>query len=234
MSKLQTHLLFAAALGLALLPGCAKYPDVATPSTGARIQFRMRTDGPLRGAESGLPYVYIVAINLSTDVAPTGEGPIPVVAPGGNGFVAGEATHYVIWNPLTSPQFQIFRFRDQTLNEWTLIGTPVNFVNPDPGANILAFELDMSQLVPASDVSLYKSAQINFLTMNNTNTSGGGRLWDALGDGRVITQVNSPVTVRLDVDRIYNNSTEPNTEPTGDVSDPALDIADWTVEVQAP
>ncbi|MBX3097433.1 MAG: hypothetical protein KF812_11270 [Fimbriimonadaceae bacterium] len=197
----------------------------------------MRTDGPLRGNDPGnpgLPYVYMVAINLSEDVAPITDGPIPVVSPGGNGFVAGQATHYILWNPLSSPQFQIYQFRDQTLNEWTLIGTPVNFVNPDSGGNILAFELDISQLVPPADLTRYRSAQVNFLTMNNTNTSGGGRLWDALGDSRILTEINSPVTVRLDVDRVYNNATEPNPEPTGDTSDPALDIADWSVEVQAP
>ena len=223
----------AVSLGLS---GCAKYPDSAGPSTGTRITVRFRTDGPIRtGLEPGspgLPYVYIVALRLSEDVSPTTDGPLPVVTPGGNGFVAGNATHYILWNPLGSPQYQIYQFRDATLNEWTLTGTPVDTIPVEVGNQEIGFSVDMSQLVPLADLNRYRSVQINLLTMNNTNPSGTGRLWDALGDGRIPSQTNRFLTLRLDADRVYSNISEGNLEPVGDQADPSLDIADVTVAIR--
>ncbi|MFY7809127.1 MAG: hypothetical protein ACOVSV_09145, partial [Fimbriimonadaceae bacterium] len=67
---------------------------------------------------------------------------------------------------------------------------------------------------------------------NNTNPSGTGRLWDALGDGRIPSQTNRFLTLRLDVDRVYSNISEGNLEPVGDQADPSLDIADFTVAIR--
>lgn len=198
-----------------------------------RLVFEARVDGAIRtGATGGLPYVYVVALNLSTDDVPTTTGPVPIVVPSGNGIVAGEATHYVLWNPLGSPQYQIYQFRDSTLQQSFVTGTPVVSRPVLEGDDVVRFEIDLTQLVLPTQVSSIRSVQVNFLTMNNTNTAGGGRVWDALGDGRNPTQVNSPFTFRLNTSQIYRNATSLVEEPAGDAVDPDLDLVDWLVEVR--
>ncbi|MBX3113524.1 MAG: hypothetical protein KF836_03070 [Fimbriimonadaceae bacterium] len=216
--------------------GCAKFPSGGVIGDTKRLVFRMRVDGQLRtgqgAGQSGLPYVYIIALNVSTEDTPTTTGPIPIVVPGGNGMVDGTVTHFILWNPLASPQFQIYKFRDATLNEWFQTGIPVNYTPTNEGDREFTFEIDLSQLVAAVDVPNQQSVQVNFLTMNNTNTSGGGRIWDALGNANIPSQVNSPLTVRLNSSQIYNNQNQIITEPQGDTVDPDLDIVDWSVEVR--
>ncbi|ARU42340.1 hypothetical protein CCB80_14760 [Armatimonadetes bacterium Uphvl-Ar1] len=223
-------------LTLFVLVGCAKFP--ANPNIGntKRLSFKLRVDGQLRTGQgvgqSGLPYVYVIALNLSKDAVPTTTGPIPIVVPGGNGIVDGNATHFILWNPLAQPQFQIFQFRNPTLNEYFQTGIPVTFIPTNEGDREIQFEIDLSQLVPVVEVPDFESVQINFLTMNNINTSGGGRFWDALGDGLQPTQINSPLTVRLNSSQIYNNQNQVFQEPQGDTPDPDLDIVDWSVELR--
>lgn len=223
---------------LALSLGCAKFPSSASSNFTKRLVFTMKVDGALRtGLEeggNGLPYVYIIAIRLSTDPNPPDQGPIPVVVPSGNGMVAGNCTHFVLWNPLASPAFQIYRFEDATLNEWFQTGVPVNYTQVEVGDDTLSFEIDLSQLIPAIDVPTIKSVQINFLTMNNTNTSGGGRLWDALGNGGAPGEINSYFTFQPNSAITYTNASTGNNEPQGDVVDPDLDIIDWSIEVRLP
>jgi hypothetical protein len=219
-----------------LLVGCAKFPENGQVGSTKRLIFKMRVDGQLHSGQgigqSGLPYIYVVALNLSTEDTPTTTGPIPIVIPGGNGIVDGQATHFIVWTPLTQPQFQIQKFQDATLNDYFQTGIPVNFTPTNEGDREIQFEVDLSQLVPAVNVPDYKSIQINFLTMNNINTSGGGRFWDALGDSNQITQINSPITIRLNTSQIYNNQNQILSEPQGDTPDPDLDIVDWSVEVR--
>ena len=225
-------------LFVAVLVGCAKFPTTGSSNFTKRLVFTMQVESQLRtGLEqggNGLPYVYIIAIRLSTDPSPQDQGPIPVVVPSGNGMVAGNCTHFVLWNPLASPQFQIYRFTDSTLNDWTQIGIPINYMNVTPGDDTLTFEIDLSQLIPAVDVPTIQSIQVNFLSMNNTNTSGGGRLWDALGDGNVPSEVNSYFTLQPNFAFTYTNANTGNVEPQGDVADPDLDIIDWSIEVRLP
>jgi hypothetical protein len=227
------------ALVLALvLCGCARFPSSGTSNFTKRLVFTLTVDGKLRtGLEqggNGLPYVYIIAIRLSTDPNPPDQGPIPVVVPGGNGFVAGHCTHFILWNPLASPAYQIFEFTDETLDDWFLKGTPINSLPIQEGDKTLSFEIDLSQLVPAADVPTIQSVQVNFLTMNNTNTSGGGRLWDALGDSTNPSEINSYFTFQPLSAITYSNSSTGNVEPQGDVADPDLDIVDWSIEVRLP
>jgi len=224
-------------LALALIPaGCAKFPTGGVIPDNKRIVFNLTVDGQLRTGtgpgQSGLPYVYLIALNLSTEDNPTTTGPIPVVVPGGNGFVAGQATHFILWDPLASPQYQIFKFRDGTLNEWFQTGVPVVSTPTVEGDDQLNFQIDLSQLVSAADVPTIRSIQANFLTMNNRNVSGGGRNWDALGDSNLTTQINSPFTFRLNTSQTYNNSNQILREPVGDTLDPNLDISDWSIEVR--
>ncbi|MFM9871878.1 MAG: hypothetical protein ACKVQS_00270, partial [Fimbriimonadaceae bacterium] len=78
------------------LVGCAKFPDSGTIGLTKRLIFKMRVNGQLHSGQgigqSGLPYIYVIALNLSTDDTPTTTGPIPIVIPGGNGIVDGQAT----------------------------------------------------------------------------------------------------------------------------------------------
>lgn len=219
---------------LLLIGGCAKLPGGGGGGSVVRIAFTMDVSGQLHTGLSGggLPYVYIIALNLSTDEVPTTQGPIPVTVPAGNGRVAGEATHFVLWNPLASPQYQIYKFQDATMNQWVLTGTPVAYTPTAEGDRRLSFEIDLSQLVAAIDVPTIKSIQVNFLSMNHTNVSGGGRIWDALGDGSIPSQVNSPFTFRTNQAQLFNNLNQGSLEPTGDAIDPDLDISDWSVEVR--
>lgn len=222
----------AAGLACLALVGCARFPSTVPGTTSKRVSFVVRTDGALRdGSGGGLPYVYVIALNLSTEDSPTAQGPIPIVTPGGNGIVAGQATHFILWNPLANPPYQIFQFRNATLNEFFQTGVPVLFTPPTAGSNELRFEIDINQLVSAGDVVNQRSMQVNVLTMNNTNTGGGGRVWDALGDGRISTQINSPILIRLTSSQVYTNVLAGQLEPTGDTPDPQLDIADWRIEV---
>lgn len=217
-----------------LIAGCAKFPNTGTIGATKRLLVRMTVNGQLRTGVggSGLPYVYVVAINPSTEATPTTAGPIPIVIPAGNGIVDGTVTHFILWNPLSSPQYQIYKFRDATLNEYFPTGIPVNFTPTNQGDREIAFEIDLSQIVPAADVPNLQSVQLNFLSMNNINTSGGGRQWDAHGDANQITQINSPVTIRLNSSQTYTNQTQIIREPQGDTADPDLDIIDWSVEVR--
>jgi hypothetical protein len=217
-----------------LAAGCAKFPDAGAIGATTRLVFTMDVERRIRSGqnagENGLPYVYVVAIFLSKEDNPSEDGPLPVVVPSGNGIVAGQCTHFVLWYPPQGPEYQIWQFRDAQLNERFPIGVPIRSLEVRPGGKRIQFEIDLSQLVPAAEVPLYRSAKVNFLTMNQTNTSGGGRIWDARGE--FPAQVNRPFRVPLRASRIFRNAQTDAVEPAGDCPDPDLDIVDWTVEVR--
>ena len=62
--------------------------------------------------------------------------------------------------------------------------------------------------------------------------SAGSKKWDALGDGRLPSEINTPITISVRTGGTYNNTTFSNLEPRGDVIDPDLDIVDWQIEVR--
>jgi hypothetical protein len=230
-----------AALGI-LTAGCARFPDNPGGTGSHRLLVEIQLAENARtgseGGGSGLPYVYVFAFRLSQDASPTTGGPIPVVTPGGNGFVAGNATHYVLWNPLAATEYQIFRFLDPDLNTWVQTGVPLASNSALAGSRRLGFEVDLSQL-PLFDGAGAQinpdsvlSVQMNLLTMNNTNISGGGRIWDALGNGAIPSEINRWFTFNPQVSRIYTNATEGSLEVSGDAADPSLDITDWRLEVR--
>jgi len=67
--------------------------------------------------------------------------------------------------------------------------------------------------------------------------------YDALGDARIPSQVNDPITIPVQQAGTYTNASSLNPEPSGDVqqcasdgvcqtiSNPNLDIANWSVQV---
>lgn len=216
--------------------GCARFPSGGSAASTTRLIFTYTVQGQIRTGQeqggAGLPYVYIVALRLSTEANPTTEGPLPIVTPSGNGFVAGNATHYILWNPLANPPYQIFEFDDPNLNNSTQIGVPITFRDVQVGDREIAFEIDLSQLIPEADVPTIQAIQVNFLTMNNTNTSGGGRIWDALGNSQIPSEVNRFFTFDPTFSTTYTDANQGGIEPTGDTADPDLDLDDWSIEVR--
>jgi hypothetical protein len=226
-------------VGLVLtLNSCARYPSTGGGTSQARLLFSMTLDGDIRtGFEpgaGGTPFVYMVALRLSTSDNPTDQGPIPIIAqPWGNGFVAGNATHFVWWDPTqSSSQYTLYKFQDATLQQWFATGIPVNVDLIGTGERVLRFELDLAQLEPdplARD--LLRSVQVNFLTMDRIPQVGTTKAWEALGDGRLPSEVNQWITIPLRNSGIYTNQRSGEIEPRGDQPDPSLDLTDWSVEV---
>jgi hypothetical protein len=218
-----------------LVAGCAKFPASGINASSKQLVISMTVAGQINPN-----YVYIVALYPSTSINPTGQGPIPVIAPPwGNGFVAGNCTYFVRWDPLQSPAYQIFQFNDPvTLNNYFQIGVPQSYVDVTSGGKKLTFTINLSQIAPSVDAAnAYQSLQVNFLTMDRIpqGSSGGSKNWDALGDGRTVSGVNTWLTIPLTTTGTYDNNRYSGIEPTGDVvadGDPDLDISDFSVQVQ--
>src|SRR5438309_1036021 len=141
-----------------LLCGCARFPGQGGQVVSTRLIFTMTVDGKIRSGQeqgsNGLPYVYMVAIRISTDANPTDQGPIPVIGPPwGNGFVAGNVTHFMWWNPQQSPRYGVYKFRNTDLTEWFQIGVPVTYQDVPLGGKQIQFELDLAQLAGSVDAA---------------------------------------------------------------------------------
>lgn len=130
--------------------------------------------------------------------------------------------------------------------------TPVTADRPDQ----IQFRLNLARLpgffrpgadgvLGTADDTTARYAQINFiatntLPQNDQNNQTVIKYWDALGDGNT-GQINVPLTVSLDQNRVLTNAQSADPEPTGDVreqlagrvNEPDLDIADWTIEVRS-
>lgn len=227
----EHYLRLLAVLLIALLLGsCAKFPAGSGGSGTARLIFEMEMDGAINPN-----FVYIVAMNPSTEDNPTTEGPIPVIAPPwGNGFVEGGVTHFVRWDTSQSPHFLIFKFRDAQLIDFFETGVPVNFLEVEPGTKIIRFEIELTQIAAnLAEAQSFRTLQVNFLTMDNVPQGNSGeKVWDALGDGRLPGTINEFVNIPLRTSGIYDNRRFQDLEPVGDNPDPALDIKDWSVEVR--
>ncbi len=217
--------------------GCAKYPDVPEAAS-TRLIFSMTVSGAIRTGQepggTGVPYIYMVAMRTSEDDIPTTGGPIPVIAPPwGNGYVAGNATHFVWWDPTATDDYLLYKFLDVQLNNRIIVGVPISVENVGVGSQRIRFELLLTQLVDDPlDAADLRSLQVNFLTMDRIPQSGSNKQWDALGNNAIPSEINSYVRVPLGVNGIYNNQSANNLEPTGDQANPDLDISDWSVEVR--
>ncbi len=178
-------------------------------------------------------YVYFVAFNPSVDEIPTVQGPIPVISPPwGNGFVSGSSTHFMRWDDFQSPKYQIYAFLNTTLLDFFAVGVPVQELPVGPGSREIRFEIELDQIAGTTPPEDLKSIQLNFLTMNVVpQGSAGSKVWDALGNGSIPSEINDFVTIPLRVG-IYNNATFQFREPNGDCIDPGLDIIDWQVEIR--
>lgn len=212
------------------MSGCAKLPGDAIGQRATRVVFRL-----VMANDINPNYVYMVALRPSNETNPTEQGPIPIVAPPwGNGFVAGTVSHFVSWRQDQFPRYQLYEFRNANLLDYRAIGVPVSYIDWSPGNRVLEFEVDMAQLAPTLQEALaYQSLQINILTMDRVpQGSSGSKNWDALGDGSLPSEVNTPITIPLRTANTYTNATYLNLEPNGDVADPALDLVDFSIEVR--
>lgn len=222
--------LFFGFLACLLTSGCAKFPANGVATSARRVIFTMTVAGQINPN-----YVYIVAMHASEDPNPTTQGPIPIISqPWGNGFVAGTAELYVRWDPLTSPNYLIYRFQDTNMTQSVQVGAPINSTPVTSGSNTISFELDLNQIASSTAVApLLQSLQVNFLTMNRVpqGNDSGGKTYDALGNTQDPTQINDYVLIPLNRSATFNNSTFNNLEPTGDCPDPNLDISNWSVQV---
>lgn len=211
--------------------GCAKFPDSQDDEESKRLVFTMVVEG-----EIDPNYVYLVAIKLSKDDNPTEEGPVPVIGPPwGNGFVAGGADVFIRWDPLSSPRFLIYRFRDQNLINFDPVGTPAAVEEVLPGASRIRFELDLSQISPTpEELPDLKTMLVNFLTMDRVpqGTDTSSKAWDALGDSRLPSEVDDFVIIPLDETGIFDNNRFNQIEVQGDTLDPDLDIVDWSIQIR--
>ncbi len=210
---------------------CAKFPANGAANGTKRVIFTMTLAQPINPN-----YVYMIAMHASTDANPTTQGPIPVISqPWGNGFVAGTVDLFVRWDPLTSPNYLIYRFKDANLTQYFQVGTPINSTPVNSGDNRIQFELDINQIASSTAVApTLQSLQVNFLTMDRVpqGSDSGGKTYDALGNTQLPSQINDFVVIPLNRSAVYNNSTFANLEPSGDTPIPALDITDWSVEVR--
>jgi hypothetical protein len=234
-------------VGLAALAcsGCAKFPTSGGPQN-THVIFTMTVAGHIRNGEDPLeptPYVYMVAVNSSTDANPTTNGPIAVVGiPWSNGMVVGDVTHFIrYWPGQQVYPYTVYEFPSTTdLTNYVAEGAPISSSDPGLNGTTIQFEIDLSQVTPSGLLPAdLKSLQVNFLTMNRpyTGTDTGTKQWDALGDGHDPNTVNLTITIPLGFSGTYNNSTAPfqDIEPQGDgPPDPNLDIVNWSVEVRKP
>jgi len=224
---------WVAVLGLfALTGGCAKLPVGGAIPTTKRVTFTYTMQSAINQS-----FVYIIALRPSAISNPTDQGPIPVVAPPwGNGFVAGNVLYFVKWDFTQPPQSQceIFKFADANLINYFAIGVPISF-SQSPDGKTLTFQLDLAQIAPdVPTAEAYQSIQVNFLTMDQVpQGNSGSKVWDALGDERISSQINTWVTIPLRTSGNYSNASFGNIEPAGDCVDPTLDIVDWSIQVAA-
>lgn len=227
--------------GLALLSvcGCAKFPAGGTNTFTKRIVLTMRLSGTAEwGQNVGKQYVYLIPLRVSTDVNPA-DGPKPVVSGAqgsANGMVTGACTDYILFEPASPNPFQIWHFQDASLTAATLVGYAITRNDPRDGTNPSLFEceIDMSQIVAASDIPNIQSVQCNFMAMDRRAINGQSHSWDSLGNSRLATEFNTFLRFDLKTSRRITN-TQTQLEPAGlDVngsSDPGLDVSDWSVEV---
>ncbi|MBS1704424.1 MAG: hypothetical protein JST40_01010 [Armatimonadetes bacterium] len=228
----------ALACSAILLTGCARLPKNTVDLSSTRIHFKFKVDGRIRtGSEqggSGQAYIYMVALRLSEEENPTDTGPIPIIGPPwGNGFVGGNATHFVQWDPAQANEFTIYKFINSDLLQWQTLGYPVAFQPVVQGTSWIEFEVALSQLEPdATQAAKIRSVQVNFLTMDSAPQTGNSKLWDALGDGRLPSEINQYLVIPLRANGLYTNQRAGGIEPVGDQIDPDLDMSDWSVEVR--
>jgi hypothetical protein len=258
----------AAAAVLSSSGGCAKTPDVPLGEGSKRLVVRFRLRGGVREPGAAVPAWYFVVLNRT----PNAAGPAPVARvtrPWGNGFVASNQNGQVGYigtvayksdQSLGNTGYQVYAVQTQSGNTNEPVANPDNFPTfpsnfvalgqpdvatpPQTGDRELAFELNLSRL-PRRSLTDYPFLQLNIIATDNLPADTVNDVykdWDALGDGRSSSTVNSYVIIDLRSNTIYRPGQGSNPEePEGDVRDrdsPStvalddLDIVDYSIEVR--
>lgn len=145
--------------------------------------------------------------------------------------------------------YQVYRVQGNPIQRnFVRLGTPDAAQTPQPGERTLSFRLDLSRLKLSPNDPDKRFLQINLLATNNlpAGVNDAPKLWDALGDGTQTGSINSFLTLditqnitRRNVDLPFGDpSREPENDvrdhlDRGNVSEPNLDIVDWTIEVRS-
>ena len=222
--------------------GCASVPAGARV-TGPQLIVTMTVAGNINPND----YYFVLFNATSNPVA--SQGPIPVVAsPWGNGFAAGQFTGFVrVDSSQPNGGYGVYSVVPNTnLQTFSYLGSPINTTPVTAGSTFIQFTIPLSQLAtPSLSASSITAVQMNFINTdripinpNDPNT----KEFDALGDARIPSQVNDPVTIPVTQSGTFDNATALDKEPEGDVttcgngvfqtvSNPDLDIIDWSVQV---
>lgn len=240
------------AVAAATLTGCAKFPPAGANTNFTKVTFSMTVARQINS-----DYLYYVAIRASPLVTQDTQGaPQPVFDPSKNpnGFVAGSPTHFVVFVPQNEniEPFVLNRFSLQTeVPNPSDPTNPINLAsyarstrgvitefapvtagtNASPGTSTtLSFSVFVNMLADTdAEAQALQSLQVQMLTMNTTSASGS-RVIDFLGTPSQPNFLN----IDLRASGMYGNSgglPGAGIEPTGDCSDPDLDITDWTITV---
>lgn len=229
--KVLIYLLLAMALS-----GCAKNPESGVVS-GKLLVATLRVAGrisPIDTADPSVRRYYFVAIDVDND---QNTGPWAVVGPpyGGNGWVTSAdpvnnvgLTSYFVMSP-EDPNGNVYGILPGSY----FLGTtaprpPIRCEIIESGAAMQVI-IDLGQLAtPTTSAENIRQLNINFITTNqlavNPSYQYPYREWDSLGIG-------GQDYISIDTDQSTTWSGE---DERGDVSDPDLDIINWSVEIQQP
>lgn len=239
------------AAALSLLPllfvptGCAKSPSGANNGVGTQLVITVRVAGRIRP-----DYFYYVLFNVNNTPGQGGlTGPVPVVAPPYyNGFAVGAFTDYVEYNgSLPNNGYELFAIQPD-LQTTQPLGRPINVAAVPDAGNTIQFQVALSQLATsATPVANIKNLEINIIATNAVPVASDNPVsknFDALGNP-FAGGVNDFITITdLTTPRTFANTNSATPEASGDVaaangdgtfspvSDPDLDIVDYTIEVR--
>lgn len=216
-SRRATVTSLLAAAFLLTAAGCAETPPGASNTSNALLTVTMTVDGVID------PNCYYFVLFNPTPTSSPSTGPIPALAEpwGGNGFATGSFTAFLECNPTqgNGTGYGMWAALNNSTNVTTAsfgpAAVPIQFTTWSTSTQI-QFEIPLSE-IPGATSNAYLS--INFIATNSLPTaqeSGNTtKLYDALGDGRMVSQINSFITVPATQAEGYNNNT--GLEPKGDV-----------------
>ncbi|MGO8670585.1 MAG: hypothetical protein ACLQVD_04355 [Capsulimonadaceae bacterium] len=231
------------------IAGCGA-PSSSSQSNGPQLLVNMTVEGDINPAD----YYFVLFNVTNTPVQSTGPAPV-ITSPWGNGFASGDITAFMLFDQTAQNSgYQMFAVAPGS-NDLTFTplppptsSAPVTFGT----SQTLSFEIPISALataaIPASKIT---TIQVNFLATDQIPPTGytGNKLFDALGDGRILSQVDSAITITATPGQSYNDTPQ---EPAGDVMETGpgvyqnvsdstaqtnggtvadLDIVTWSVQV---
>jgi len=200
--------------------------------------------------------------NVNDLPADDGKGPVPVLSYNNsslnpNGYVAGQPTRLILYKPAESAnKYLVYKFlpTGNANNPVSLVpvlsGDIITNSGVDPDtppagvdSNTLGFTIETLDLVdtPAQAQQL-AGIQFNIITANKPLVALGdenSRGTDAIGNQSDLSQatLNAYFTVSLQTSNTYPQGASPVLETTGDVygvSQPAIDMKSWSLDVRTP